>query len=58
MCDIISIIGIGVISGQTSVKVAREPSQPGQTGSGEPSRLLPEREQSGAGRLIYIDLLA
>ena len=34
MCDIISIIGIGVISGQMSVKVAREPSLPGHTGSG------------------------
>merc|ERR1712030_208738 len=34
MCDIISIIGIGVISGETSVKVAREPSLLGQTGSG------------------------
>ena len=33
MCDIISINGIGVISGKRSVKVARELSEPEQTGN-------------------------
>ena len=52
MFDLIRINGVGIISSKSSVKVAR------WTGSGEPSRLLLDPEQSGAERLRYIDLLA
>ena len=50
--DLLRVNGVGDISSKSVMKVAR------WTGSGQPSRLLPELEQSGAERLRYIDLLA